>query len=100
MKLSPYLLSILLGTLLLFGCSERIPNKYEQLYLDTTDSLRLYKDVNYLKKEFESSEKARDYLTLDFEEFKEKHDLTDEEMEILSKIMQGHVDIARLLNSM
>lgn len=89
----------LITLLIFFSCSEHIPSEHEQAYLDTADSLSLYENVPYMEKELISNEKARDYLKLDYEEFKEKHEMTDAEMDVLSEIMQGHVDIARMLNS-
>lgn len=89
----------LIALFLFFSCSEHIPSKHEQAYLDTSDSLALYKNVPYLEKELISNEKASDYLKLDYDAFKEKHAMTDAEMDVLAEIMQGHVDIARMLNS-
>lgn len=89
----------LIALFLVFSCSEPIPSKHERAYIDTCDSLGLYKNVPYLEKELISNEKASDYLKLDYEAFKEKHEMTDAEMDVLAEIMQGHVDIARMLNS-
>ena len=50
-KLTIKVFSIALGLILVFGCSEHIPDKHEQLYLDTADSLKLYENLPYLKKE-------------------------------------------------
>lgn len=83
----------------LFGCSEHIPNKHEQLYLNTVDSLELYQNAPYLQKEIAGNEKARDLLELDYEDFKEKYDWNDEEMDVFAKVIQGHVSIAKTLES-
>jgi hypothetical protein len=100
MKFSIYFLSLLLCSFLVLACSDHIPNEHEQYYLDTADSLSLYKDVTYMKKQLEVNEKARDYMSIGFDEFKEKYDMIDDEMNVLSDLMQGHVDLARMLNSM
>ena len=99
MKLSIGLLTLLLGSLLMFGCSEHIPNKHEQLYLDTADSLNLYKDYPYIQKEFKANQMARDFTELNFIDFKEKHEMSNAEMKVLAKIMQGHINIAKTINS-
>lgn len=84
---------------MLSNCSEHIPSKNEQLYLDAADSLRLYKDVPYMKKEIAGHETTRDLLKMDYEDFKEKHDWNDEEIEVFVDIIQGHVSIAKLTDS-
>lgn len=99
MKFTAKMLSIILGLMLMFSCSEHIPDKHEQLYLDTADSLKLYENLPYLKKELIKNEKARDVLELDYIEFKEKHDWNDEEMQVFADIIQGHVSIAKTLSS-
>lgn len=92
--------TILLLFLFALSCTQSVPSKYEQTYLNTSDSLQLYKNVSYIEKELISKEKARDFLKIDFDAFKEKHEMTDLEMEVLCEVMQGHVDIARMMNSM
>ena len=92
--------TILLLFLFALSCTQRVPSKYEQGYRTTADSLQLYKNVPYIEKELISNEKARDFLKMDFNAFKEKHEMTDIEMDVLCEIMQGHVDIARMMNSM
>lgn len=99
MKFTVSLLTIVLSLLLVQGCSEHVPDKHEQLYLDTVDSLKLYQNMPYLTKELAGNEKARDLLELDYIEFKEKHDWNDKEMEVFADIIQGHVNIAKTLSS-
>lgn len=84
---------------MMLSCSEHIPNKHEQLYLDTGDCLKIYQDMPYLKKELAGNEKARDVLALDYADFKEKHNWDDDEMEVFASIIQGHVSISKTLNS-
>ena len=99
MKLITKLFPLTLSVFLTLGCSEHVPDKHEQLYLDTVDSLKLYQNMPYLTKELVGNEKARDLLELDYIEFKEKHDWNDKEMEVFVDIIQGHVRIAKTLES-
>jgi hypothetical protein len=90
---------ILLATLItLIGCSEHVPNKHEQLYLNTADSLKLYQDLSYLRKELKANQKAQDFLELDFSDFKKKHNLTNSEMKVLEETMQGHINVAKTID--
>jgi hypothetical protein len=84
---------------LMMGCSEQVPSKSEQAYLDTADSLRAYQSAPYLQKELAANEKARDLLKLDFENFKEKYDWNDDEVEVFTEIILGHVRIAKMMES-
>lgn len=84
--------------LLMSSCSEHIPNKHEQRYLDAIDSLKMYRTAPYLEKELAANEKTRDLLELSYEDFKDKYDWNDEEMDVFSDIIQGHVQVAKLLD--
>lgn len=89
----------LLGSLLLSNCSESIPNEHEQRYLDAVDSLKLYQTTSYLQKEIAANEKTQDLLDLSYYDFKEKYNWNDQEMDVFSDIVQGHVRIAKTLDS-
>ncbi len=89
--------TLLLFLLIVSSCSEHVPGKYEQLYIDAADSLELYQSAPYLQKELAGNEKARDLLKLDYKDFKEKHAWNDEEMEVFAGVIQGHVSIAKTL---
>ena len=91
--------TLLFCSLMVLSCSEHVPDKYEQLYINAGDSLKLYQSAPYLQKELAGNQKARDLLTLDYLEFKKKYDWNDLEMEELAEIIQGHVSIARNLQS-
>jgi len=93
------LLLLATGLMLITGCSEHVPDKHEQLYLDTADSLRAYQSTSYLQKELAANEKARDLLEMEYEDFKAKHDWNDEEVEVFSDIILGHVRIAKVMES-
>lgn len=80
------------------SCSEHIPTKSEQFYLDAADSLKLYHNFTYLKKQLASSEKTRDLLKMDYVDFKQKHNWNDDEMEVFANVIQGHVSIAKTIN--
>lgn len=98
MKILVCLLSLFLATLFILGCSGNVPpNEHEQLYLDTTDSLRRYKNVEYMKGILAKSDEMRDHLILNFQEFKAKYNLTDGEMEVADAIYSVHIDVASSL---
>ena len=60
--------------LMMSSCSEHVPTKNEQLFLDAADSLRIYQTAPYLQLELAGNQKARDLLEMDYEDFKEKHE--------------------------
>ncbi|MFK7783613.1 MAG: hypothetical protein AB8B56_00785 [Crocinitomicaceae bacterium] len=93
------ILALLFSLLMFSSCSEHIPSKNEQAYLDTVDSLRLYQSAPYLQRELAGNEKARDLLKLEYADFKEKHDWNNEEIEVFVDIIQGHINIAKLTDS-
>ena len=99
MKISLKIYIALLSLFLFTGCSEHIPDEHEQRYLDAADSLTLYQNAPYLQKELAGNQKARDLLTLNYVDFKEKYDWNDHEMEEFAEIIQGHVSIAKNLES-
>lgn len=102
MNLIPHLKTALSGiglTLLILSCSEPIPNEHEQRYLDAVDSLKLYQTTSYLQKEIAANPKTQDLLDLSYADFKEKYNWNDEEMDVFSDIVQGHVSIAKTLES-
>ncbi|MDG1331474.1 MAG: hypothetical protein P8P74_04045 [Crocinitomicaceae bacterium] len=90
---------LLLFTLIISGCTEHVQNKHEQLYLNAADSLTLYQNAPYLQKELAGNEKARDLLELDYQDFKEKHSWNDKEMDVFAGIIQGHVRVAKTVDS-
>ena len=99
MKYLIKLFSISFLILLMSSCSEHIPSKEEQAYINTADSLKHYQNITYLQKQLISNEKARDLMELDYEEFKEKHHWNDEEMDVFYDIIKGHLSIAKMLDS-
>lgn len=90
---------LILFNLLILSCAEHVPSKNEQLYLDAADSLKRYQNVPYIQKEIASHETTSDLLKLDYEDFKEKHDWKNEEVEVFAEIIQGHVSIAKTLEA-
>lgn len=83
----------------MLSCSEHIPDQHEQLYLDTADSLKLYKDFSIIQSQLDTNEMVSDYLVLTFDEFKEKHDVDSESLDVLSKSLQTTIEISKTLQS-
>ena len=81
------------------SCSERVPSQNERLYLDAADSLKIYQTAPYLQRELAGNQKARDLLEMDYEDFKEKHELNDEEVQVFIEIVYGHISVAKLADS-
>ncbi len=83
---------------LLYSCSEQVHSKQEQFYIDTADSLRLYKDLPYLSKELRANEKAQDFLELNFHDFRKKYNITNTEMKALIEAIHGHISVAKTID--
>lgn len=102
MNRTPHLKTVLSSIglmLIILSCADPIPNEHEQRYLDAVDSLKLYQTTSYLQKEIIANEKTQDLLNLSYHDFKEKYNWNDEEMDVFSDIVQGHVRIAKTLDS-
>ena len=97
MKLT--LSTFLFSLLMMSSCSEHVPTKNEQLFLDAADSLRIYQTAPYLQRELAGNQKARDLLEMDYEDFKEKHEWNDEEVQAFIEIMYGHISVSKLADS-
>lgn len=81
------------------SCSQPTPTPHHQRYLDAADSLTLYQRSPYLQKELASNEKSRDLLEMSYNEFKEKYNWDDQEMDHFSNTIQGHIRIAKTLDT-
>jgi hypothetical protein len=89
----------LFSLLMMSSCSEHVPTKNEQLFLDAADSLRIYQTAPYLQRELAGNQKARDLLEMDYDDFKKKHGWNDEEVQAFIEIMYGHISVAKLTDS-
>ena len=87
--------TLLFCTIVILSCSVNTPNKHEQLYTDTADSLKLYKDLSFVQSQMDSVVVMKDYLSLTFEEFKKKHNADDLTIDAMSTSLQTTMDIAK-----
>jgi len=86
-------------SLLILGCSESRPNKQEQRYLDTADSLKRYADLPDVKAQLDTSEMIKDIVELSFDEFKNKYDVDDNGVDVFSLSVLTTIEIAKTFQS-
>ncbi len=90
----------LICVFIIASCSNPTPSEHEYRYQNALDSLKLYQYTSYLQKEIAGNEKTRDLLELSYDDFKEKYQWNDAEMDEFSDMIQGHVRIAKTLDAL
>lgn len=82
--------------ILSFACTSRSKNlnSHEKLYYSVADSLIKYKSA--IQKVSEGKDEAiNDFMTLDFDAFKSKHKLSNQEMDQVSNVFKVRYEIGR-----
>lgn len=86
---------LLVVALISFACSGKVKSKHEVLYDSVSDSLVKYQDCILQK----SDNSMSDFMSLDYDTYKSQYQLTDKEMDQLSKTFEVSYEIAKISKS-